>query len=140
MNWFFSSLVAAVLLAAHILMLKKLSLGGVSVTAFTFLTWLVSIGIFIGYFILAHRTPFSGLGKTTTLLWLVAAGAALWGGVLAMNKGITTAPNPGYATAIAGAQVALVVLFSVLFFGSSFSFVKIAGTALVIGGVVLLGL
>ena len=140
MNWFFSSLVAAVLLAAHMLILKKLSLGGMSVTAFTFLTWLVSVGIFIGYFILTRQSPFVGLGKATTVVWLVIAAAVLWGGALALNRGIVAAPNPGYATAVASAQVALVVLFSVLFFGSSFSIFKAAGAALVISGVVLLGL
>lgn len=140
MNWFFSSLLAAVLLAAHMLILKKLNLGGMSVAVFTFLTWLISVGIFIGYFILTRQSPFMGIGKTSTVAWLVVAAAVLWGGALSLNKGIAAAPNPGYATAITSAQIILVVLFSALFFGSSFSIFKAIGAALIIGGVVLLGL
>lgn len=77
-------------------------------------------------------------GKISTIVWLVVAAAVLWGGALALNKGIVAAPNPGYATAVASAQIILVVLFSALFFGSSFSIFKAIGAALVIGGVVLL--
>ena len=136
-NWFTYSLLAAFFLAASFLLVKKASIAQISAETLTAYTWGISFILLFGYLIITkqniHVTP-SQFG-----IIALAAIAFLFGALL-LNKGVYTAPNPGFATAIGSVQVLLVVLASVILFGSELTGIKILGSIAVIAGVVLLGL
>lgn len=136
MNWFIYSTIAAFLLAAHFLFLKKASLSGIPLSLLIMYMWLISsIGLLI------YQTSKSQLSIPTNLIWIVAlATITALAGTFLLNLGVYTAPNPGYATAVGSLQVLIVIITSSLIFGSDFTSIKIAGSLFVIAGVIMLGL
>ncbi|UCD07735.1 MAG: EamA family transporter, partial [Candidatus Aenigmatarchaeota archaeon] len=76
----------------------------------------------------------------TSLVILVIIGALSFVANIFSVKGLLSAPNPGFSTAVVSAQILIVMLFSVLLFGSELSTIKTAGAVLVFVGAVLLGL
>ena len=137
MTWFISSILAAIFLAVGFLLAKKLSLESVPLTIALLFIWGISSIILLGYLLYSKQSihlssPILGLLVLTAVATLL--------GNLFLYKGIYTAPNPGYATAIGSIQVLIVVLLSVMLFGLEFSLLKLAATILILIGVIILGL
>jgi|TARA_B100001971_G_scaffold194280_1_gene200158 drug/metabolite transporter (DMT)-like permease len=136
MNWYIYSIISAFLLAAHFLFLKKASLSGIPLSLLIMYMWLIS-----GVGLLIYQITKGQLSIPTNLIWIVVfATITALAGTFLLNLGVYTAPNPGYATAVGSLQVLIVVVSSMLIFGSDFSSIKILGSLLVIIGVIMLGL
>ena len=138
MNWFVSSLLAAVLLAAHFLFFKQAHSLKLPVAQIAMFAWSIAAAGLLLYHLIG-RQGFA-INSKQAALTIVMAGLTFFIGSLLLNKAMVMAPNPGFATAVGSLQVLLLVVASVFIFGSSFSGLQVMGASLVVAGVILLGL
>ena len=71
------------------------------------------------------------------LPWAIGFGILFFLGNVFFFKGLTSAPNAGYARAVMSIEVVAMTLLSGLLFGSSISWSALVGIALIISGVSL---
>lgn len=125
-------------LSAMFLVFKKL--GNLGANEYTIITF---------YFFIAAAmlTVYSFVSKTDILpknnmIWYLLILTAVLGaaGNIMLVKGLSSAPNPGYALAIVNANVILVTIGAFFLFGSEITFVKGIGIVLSLLGIILLGL
>lgn len=136
MTWYSYALSATIFLAAGFLLIRKASTLGVPVTTLTFYIWVFAalmLFVYMGY----TKESFS-LSPVQLGVLLLTAVSFLFGALL-LNYGVYAAPNPGYASAVASAQVLIVIIASIFLFGSPFDLFKALGAALTVAGVILLG-
>ena len=115
---------------------KKAGAAGLSVNATTLYLWGIPAVILLGYMASRGENIVPAAQKIPIL-----AGVAVFsflGGIL-MNKALYIAPNPGYVAAIVGASTLFIVFASWFFFASEITLIHLAGTLLIVGGVVLMG-
>jgi drug/metabolite transporter (DMT)-like permease len=135
MSWFSYSLIAAVVLAAHFLILKRLNVHDISLNILIMYMWgMASIALLLYQSMRGHVSIPKG-----SFPWIIGASITTFLGTWLLNKGVFTAPNPGFATAVGSLQVLIVIIASVFMFGSGFSFMKFIGSVFVVAGVILLG-
>ncbi len=116
--------------------MKKASTTGVPVNTLTLYIWVFAALMLFAYMGYAKESLFLSPIQLGVLL---LAGVSFLFGALLVNHAVYAAPNPGYATAVASAQVLIVVIASVFLFGSPFSLIKAFGALLTVAGVILLG-
>lgn len=133
--WQLYGVAAMVLLGAMLVVIKKVSMAGVS--AGVILTY-----VFLGGFLFntAHMVATRQSLRIAPLTMALVAGAALLSflGNLFYIKAIALSPNPGYPTAIEGAKAVLVLLAACLLMGAEFSVAKAIGVLLCVAGVTLI--
>ncbi len=133
--WQLYGVAAMVLLAAMLVVIKKISITGVS-------AGVLLLYVFLGGFLFntAHLVATRQSFRIGPWALAMVAGAALLSflGNLFYIKAIALAPNPGYPTAIEGAKAVLVLLAACLLMGAEFSVVKAVGVALCVAGVALI--
>lgn len=69
---------------------------------------------------------------------IIAAALCAYVGNLSQLKAFSSAPNPGYAVAIAGTQAILFTVASIFLFDAEYNLIKIAGVILSVLGLSLL--
>jgi drug/metabolite transporter (DMT)-like permease len=135
--WIALSLAAMVLMAVMTLLFKQLCRVGVDPSMTLLWLFVVMIPLNLMYIKFA-RIPF--YVPRTALPWvlIVCAAAASFLGNLCGLRALHVAPNPGYPTAITGAQMVLVTLASVWLFAAELSLMKGLGVACCAIGVALI--
>jgi len=108
MGWFIYSFFAAVALAIHFLLLKKMSINGTSLSLLTLYMWGLSSILLLVFQLFKKQLA---LPKGSMMI-VVIAGLTTLIGTLLLYKGVSTAPNPGYAVAVGSLQVLIVVISS----------------------------
>lgn len=132
MNWITLSVVSAFCLTALNLLTKGILNKGVLPEVLNF--WLFSLSA-VGFALLTYfRGQSFQIPSSTTYLFV-----ALIAVVLAYNdflvRAFSEAPNPGYVQGIVSLSMILVLVLSVIFFGSALTVSKFAGMVLVLMGI-----
>lgn len=135
--WFLYSIIAAIFLAISFLFIKKASLMQIPISLLTLYLWgFASIMLLV--FLLFKKG--SIVLSSSQLLVSFLAGFAFLIGALLLNKAVSIAPNPGFATAVGSLQVLIVIIASYFLFSSDLTFIKVLGSIFVVSGVILLGI
>jgi hypothetical protein len=135
--WILFSLVAMVLMAVMTLLFKQLCRIGVDPSMTLLWLFAVMIPLNLTYIKLAGIPLYVPKTAAPWVLIVCAAAASFLGNLFGL-KAIHVAPNPGYPTAIAGAQMVLVTLASVWLFAAQFSAMKGLGALFCAIGVALI--
>ena len=136
-SWFILALIAAILLAILVLIVKRGLNEGISSWLWMMYYYSFTTILIAGYLF------FSGSAmQISKFLLMLLIFAAIFGtlGNVSSTHAVKLAPNPGYVMAIASAQTILIAIASVFIFQSEFTILKGLGTILVVAGVILLGL
>ena len=131
MNWVAYSIIGAISLSCMILIYKKLLLLGINQLLLNlFIFGFVFIGF--GIFVYATKTPIR-LSPLMIFLLVIASVFSLIGNYFHV-KAYNEAPNPGYAHALSSTAIILVMVLSVLLYGSNFTWLKFFGIITIILG------
>lgn len=133
--WILYSTAAMLLLGGMLLIIKRLSVGGVVPGVILF--WLL-LGAAAGAGAQLVATRQSPRLAWSALGCVALAALASYLGNLLYVKAVALSPNPGYPVAIEGCKAAVVLLGSLLLFDTSLSLGKAVGVALCAVGVVLI--
>ncbi len=137
MSWVLYAILALLFFSGMILLFKKASDLGVKPAVIMFFV-AISLALFYVGHIVITRTPITQSG--TVIALLVLAGFLSYAGNLFYTKSIALAPNPGYAAALVGLQLAVIALASMFFFKSELTLIKGTGLLLAIIAGILLSL
>lgn len=135
MKWFGWSLGSMACLSAMLLVFKRMSLQGVS--SAVILVFTLGVAFALNALMLAGRGELANL-RWAQIPWLMAAGALSFVGNLLYLRSLAIAPNPGYPAAVEGAKAFVVLLLSVVLFGSRLTPSGVAGVLLCVLGIALL--
>src|SRR3989338_9259178 len=113
MTWIPYAILGLLFFSGMILLFKKASDLGVKPAVIMFF---VSISLTVFYVGHVAITRTSIKQSRTIIALLVLAGFLSYAGNLFYTKSIALSPNPGYAAALVGLQLAVIALASMLFF------------------------
>lgn len=136
MSWIFLALLAAVF-AALVAILAKIGLQGVDTTFATTIRAIVMAGFLVVVSLALGKFHSGAFLSSKTLFFIVLsgiAGALSW---LAMFAALKIGPAPGVA-ALDRLSVVFVLVFSILFLGTQFTWKAAAGAILIVAGAILM--
>jgi len=136
-NWFVYALLGMVFFSGMILIFKKLVVAGLKPNVILFFIFTFGM-LFYLTDIIYNKTSISI--NYYFLGFLILAAFLSYLGNLLYVKSLSTAPNPGYTTAINSLQIILITIGSFLLFGSGISAKNIVGIVLGLIAIILLTL
>lgn len=133
--WYLSALIAMLCYACMQLLIKQLT--AINVGSPVILMFIFGFGCM---FYIAHVAVARPAIPSTALVFalLVAASLLSYIGNLFSIRALSEAPNPGYASAIIGAQALVITLVAVFLFGSEITWLKTLGVLFCVLGVILI--
>ena len=137
LGWFAYALLGAVCFSALFFVMKYLGAMGYSeVSILTAIFVIGSVAFIAHHLIVREQLPMG----TKAVLLLIIAGVCVYLGNLFFTRSLLRAPNPGYTVAVDASKVVLTTVGAVLLFSNKVTGLKILGMALILVGIVLLGL
>jgi len=136
MSWIVLALIAAVF-AALVAIFGKIGLQGIDTTLATTVRAVIMAAFLVVVSLTLGKLDFSAIPQGRALLFITLsgiAGALSW---LAMFAALKIGPAPG-VSAIDRTSVVFVLIFSLLFLGTQFSWKALFGAALIVAGAILM--
>lgn len=136
MSWITLSLLSAGF-AALVSIFAKVGLGGIDTTVATTIRAIIMAGFLVIVALSLGKLSFGSIPQGKELLFIVLsgiAGALSW---LAMFAALKVGPAPGVA-ALDRLSVVFVLIFSILFLGTQFTWKAAAGAVLIVIGALLM--
>jgi len=135
MNWYIYSIIAMLCFSLMALLIKNLGVKGINETIILTYLFVFAAIMYLSY---SYVGKMSLHVNITSLVILIIIAALSFAGNIFSVKGLLGAPNPGFSTAIVSVQILVIMLFSVLVFGSELTAIKSTGAVLVFIGAVML--
>ena len=137
MKWFFLSIVAAIALAMHVLVMTKIIKLGVPISRANFFVFLC-VAILLLFQQLILKDGFTLKVSYWPYVFFAALGAFL---VIQLSlMAIKDAPNPGYVNGLESLSAIIISIAAVYLFQSSLSITKVLGIICCLAGAFLIGI